>query len=157
MQTANPIPQTLSGALWRHAAALRFEDLPPPVIEKVKELVLDTLGVALGSSSLDFGVATRALVASWGCTGASSVIGQQARVPPHAAALVCHGGSGTLLGGLAASLPMVLVPFGADQPHKGFLGEILGFLRAAGTAQEIGEQRCAKARIQLFLHRAAIR
>jgi len=88
MQTANPIPQTLSGALWRHAAALRFEDLPPPVIEKVKELVLDTLGVALGSSSLDFGVATRALVASWGCTGASSVIGQQARVPPHAAALV---------------------------------------------------------------------
>lgn len=36
-------------------------------------------------------------------------------------ALVCHGGSGTLLGGLAAGLPIVVVPFGADQPHNGQL------------------------------------
>jgi len=35
--------------------------------------------------------------------------------------LVCHGGSGTLLGGLSAGLPMVVVPFGADQPHNGKL------------------------------------
>jgi UDP:flavonoid glycosyltransferase YjiC (YdhE family) len=36
----------------------------------------------------------------------------------HAAALVCHGGSGTVRGGLAASIPMVVVPLGADQPHN---------------------------------------
>jgi len=36
----------------------------------------------------------------------------------HAAALVCHGGSGTVRGGLAAGVPMVVVPLGADQPHN---------------------------------------
>ncbi len=45
----------------------------------------------------------------------------QRDVLPHAAALLCHGGSGTLLGGLAAGLPMVVVGFGADQPHNGAL------------------------------------
>ncbi len=45
----------------------------------------------------------------------------QRDVLPHAAALVCHGGSGTFLGGLAAGLPMVIVPVGADQPHNGRL------------------------------------
>ncbi|HWA78238.1 MAG TPA: glycosyltransferase [Polyangiaceae bacterium] len=45
----------------------------------------------------------------------------QAEVLPRAAALVCHGGSGTLLGGLAAGLPLVVVGFGADQPHNGKL------------------------------------
>jgi UDP:flavonoid glycosyltransferase YjiC (YdhE family) len=43
----------------------------------------------------------------------------QDEVLPHAAAIVCHGGSGTVRGGLAASLPMVVVPLGADQPHNG--------------------------------------
>src|SRR6185436_16936713 len=45
----------------------------------------------------------------------------QRDVLPRVAALVCHGGSGTLLGGLAAGLPMVVVPLGADQPHNGRL------------------------------------
>lgn len=42
----------------------------------------------------------------------------QADVLPHAAVLVCHGGSGTVLGGLAAGVPQVVVPFGADQPEN---------------------------------------
>jgi UDP:flavonoid glycosyltransferase YjiC (YdhE family) len=37
-------------------------------------------------------------------------------VMPHAAAIVCHGGSGTVTMGLAAGLPMVIVPLFADQP-----------------------------------------
>jgi UDP-N-acetylglucosamine:LPS N-acetylglucosamine transferase len=45
----------------------------------------------------------------------------QRDVLPRAAALVCHGGSGTLLGGLAAGLPMVVAGVGADQPHNGRL------------------------------------
>jgi MGT family glycosyltransferase len=40
----------------------------------------------------------------------------QAEVFPHVAAMVCHGGSGTVLGGLAACIPQIVVPFGADQP-----------------------------------------
>jgi UDP:flavonoid glycosyltransferase YjiC (YdhE family) len=38
---------------------------------------------------------------------------------PHAAAMVCHGGSGTVNVGLAAGVPMVVVPLFADQPHNG--------------------------------------
>jgi UDP:flavonoid glycosyltransferase YjiC (YdhE family) len=40
----------------------------------------------------------------------------QAAVLPHTAVMVCHGGSGTVLGGLAAGIPQVVVPLGADQP-----------------------------------------
>ncbi len=39
----------------------------------------------------------------------------QADVLAHAELLVCHGGSGTTLGALAAGVPMVLVPMFADQ------------------------------------------
>ena len=42
----------------------------------------------------------------------------QHEVLPHTSALVCHGGSGTVRGALAAGLPMVVVPLGADQPHN---------------------------------------
>jgi hypothetical protein len=36
-------------------------------------------------------------------------------VMPHAAAMVCHGGSGTVTMGLAAGVPMVVLPLFADQ------------------------------------------
>ena len=42
----------------------------------------------------------------------------QRDVLPRAAALVCHGGSGTVRGALAAGVPMVVVPLFADQPHN---------------------------------------
>jgi UDP:flavonoid glycosyltransferase YjiC (YdhE family) len=42
----------------------------------------------------------------------------QRDVLPRVTALVCHGGSGTVLGALGAGLPMVVVPLFADQPHN---------------------------------------
>jgi hypothetical protein len=39
-------------------------------------------------------------------------------VIPHAAAVVCHGGSGTVLGALAAGVPLVVAPMFADQPYN---------------------------------------
>ena len=39
-------------------------------------------------------------------------------VLPHARAVVCHGGSGTVLGALAAGVPLVVVPMFADQPYN---------------------------------------
>ncbi len=42
----------------------------------------------------------------------------QADVMPHAAAMICHGGSGTVNAALAAGVPMVVVPLFADQPHN---------------------------------------
>ncbi|CAG0991035.1 2-methylcitrate dehydratase [Burkholderiales bacterium] len=84
----NQRPATLSESLWRRASALRYDALPAPVVDKIKDLALDTLGVALGSARLDFGVATRALVRSWESAGGASVCGEPLRVPAHAAALV---------------------------------------------------------------------
>jgi UDP:flavonoid glycosyltransferase YjiC (YdhE family) len=37
-------------------------------------------------------------------------------VMPHAAAMLCHGGSGTVTMGLAAGVPMAVLPLFADQP-----------------------------------------
>ena len=42
----------------------------------------------------------------------------QAEVLARAAAVVCHGGSGSTLGALAAGLPIVVVPLFADQPYN---------------------------------------
>jgi UDP:flavonoid glycosyltransferase YjiC (YdhE family) len=42
----------------------------------------------------------------------------QRDVLAHAAAVVCHGGSGTVRGALATGLPLVVLPFGADQPYN---------------------------------------
>jgi UDP:flavonoid glycosyltransferase YjiC (YdhE family) len=40
----------------------------------------------------------------------------QATILPHCDAVICHGGSGSVIGTLAHGLPMVLIPMGADQP-----------------------------------------
>jgi UDP:flavonoid glycosyltransferase YjiC (YdhE family) len=42
----------------------------------------------------------------------------QADVLPHASVVVCHGGSGTTLGTLAAGVPLVFTPLFADQPEN---------------------------------------
>lgn len=50
----------------------------------------------------------------------------QQEVIPHAAALVGHGGYGTTLAGLAAGLPMVVLPLFADQPDNAVRVHALG-------------------------------
>ncbi len=42
----------------------------------------------------------------------------QAGVLPHASAVVCHGGYGSVLGPLAAGVPLVVSPQFADQPYN---------------------------------------
>jgi UDP:flavonoid glycosyltransferase YjiC (YdhE family) len=56
-------------------------------------------------------------------------------VIPHAAAMVCHGGSGSVRGGLVGGVPMAVVPLFADQPHNARRIEALG----AGIAVEPDE------------------
>src|SRR4051812_31923772 len=58
----------------------------------------------------------------------------QAAILPHAAAVVCHGGSGTVRGGLAAGLPLVVLPLFADQSHNAARVQALG----AGIALDQG-------------------
>jgi UDP:flavonoid glycosyltransferase YjiC (YdhE family) len=50
----------------------------------------------------------------------------QAAVLGHAAAVLCHGGSGTLLWALAAGLPLVVAPLFADQPDNAAVVAALG-------------------------------
>jgi UDP:flavonoid glycosyltransferase YjiC (YdhE family) len=56
----------------------------------------------------------------------------QADVLATATAVLCHGGSGTTFGALAAGLPLVIVPMFADQPANARLVESAG----AGLAVE---------------------
>lgn len=53
----------------------------------------------------------------------------QALVLPHCAAVVSHGGSGSILGALAHGLPQVLIAIGADQPLNAERCEQLGLCR----------------------------
>lgn len=58
----------------------------------------------------------------------------QSLLLPRCDVVVCHGGSGTLLGALSHGLPLVAVPFGADHPENAALVEALGVGRAVEPA-----------------------
>lgn len=53
----------------------------------------------------------------------------QAALLPHCAAVVSHGGSGSVMGALAHGLPMLLLPMGADQPRNADRCAQLGLAR----------------------------
>jgi UDP:flavonoid glycosyltransferase YjiC (YdhE family) len=65
----------------------------------------------------------------------------QADVMPHTAAMVCHGGSGTVRAALAAGVPTVVVPLFADQPYNAErvagLGAGLAFKGTTGLADAV--------------------
>ncbi len=59
----------------------------------------------------------------------------QSLLYPHCAAVVTHGGSGTLMGALAHGLPLVLLPLGADQPTNAQAAEAAGVARVLDPAR----------------------
>ncbi len=61
---------------------------------------------------------------------------------PHVAAMVCHGGSGTVTMGLAGGVPMAVVPLFADQPWNAERVDALG----AGIALGRGPEAVARLR-----------
>jgi UDP:flavonoid glycosyltransferase YjiC (YdhE family) len=64
----------------------------------------------------------------------------QAHVLPLAAAVVCHGGSGTTLGALAQGLPLVLVPQGADQFDNAERAEAAGAALVLRPGEVTGDE-----------------
>jgi len=48
--------ETYSETIGRFAGELKLADVPPAVVEKAKLVFLDTLGIALASSTMDFGL-----------------------------------------------------------------------------------------------------
>lgn len=74
--------------LARFAAHLRFEDLPPAVVAKIKELILDSFGVALaGSTAPGIDAAVKA-IRQWGGTPESTLYGHGIKLPSVFVAMV---------------------------------------------------------------------
>lgn len=71
-----------------YAAKLRWQDLPSAVQHKTKELVLDSLGCAVGGTMLAASRAMVAMVAEWQGRSEAQVMGRSIRLPAAHAAYV---------------------------------------------------------------------
>jgi 2-methylcitrate dehydratase PrpD len=84
-----PAPETPTRVLARHVAGLRYEDLPSPVVEKAKMLVLDLFGVALrAAADADSTPSVREAVGRLARPGRASCIGLGDRLSAQFAALM---------------------------------------------------------------------
>ncbi len=77
----------------------------------------------------------------------------QADILPRASAVLCHGGAGTVLGTLAAGLPMVVTPLFADQPANARAVDASG----AGIAVMDGSADALRAALQKVLSHSSYR
>jgi 2-methylcitrate dehydratase PrpD len=113
---------TISQTLAEFALGLRWEDVPDDVIGLAKGHLLDTLGIALASSRMDFGTAVHAAARTMGAADEATALGFGTRLPAPSAALV----NGTLAHGLDfddthveaiyhASAPAVAAAFAAGE------------------------------------------
>jgi 2-methylcitrate dehydratase PrpD len=88
--------ETYSEIIGRFAGGLRLADVPPAVVEKAKLVFLDTLGIALASSTMDFGAMVTNVARKLGGPSASLLIGTAERVAAANAVIA----NGTLAHGL---------------------------------------------------------
>ena len=87
---------TYSQAIGQFAGELKIADVPPAVVEKAKLVFLDTLGIALASSTMDFGLMAINVARKLSGPKASLLIGTSDRVAAANAAMA----NGTLAHGL---------------------------------------------------------
>ena len=88
--------ESYSESIGKFAVNLRLADVPPAVIEKAKLVFLDTMGVALASSTMDFGAMVTKVAKTLGGAPASLIIGSRHRVAAANAVIA----NGTLAHGL---------------------------------------------------------
>lgn len=74
---------------------------------------------------------------------------------PRCSAIVCHGGYGTLLAAIEHAIPVVVVPFGADQPINARSIERLGLGRVIEEDDVTAER--LRAAVRSVLHEPAPR
>jgi UDP:flavonoid glycosyltransferase YjiC (YdhE family) len=74
----------------------------------------------------------------------------QADLMPHVAAMVCHGGSGTVTMGLAGGVPMAVVPLFADQPWNAERVDAVGAGIALGGGPEAAVAGLREAVVRLI-------
>ncbi|MEO6163855.1 MAG: MmgE/PrpD family protein [Candidatus Binatia bacterium] len=85
-----------SAQIGQFAGDLKLVDVPPAAVEKAKLVFLDTLGVALASSTMDFGAMVTKVAKKLGGGGDSVIIGSPERVAAANAVIA----NGTLAHGL---------------------------------------------------------
>ena len=85
-----------SQAIGRFVSGLRLTDVPRAVIDKAKLVFLDTLGVALASSTMDFGAMVTRVAQKLGGAPQSTVVGSKNKVAAANAVIA----NGTLAHGL---------------------------------------------------------
>ncbi|NIM99087.1 MAG: hypothetical protein GTO24_13700 [candidate division Zixibacteria bacterium] len=78
--------KTIAERITEFCQALDYDSIPSNVVEKTKDLILDTLGICVASSKLDFGQSILNLVQTWGGVPESSLVGSEAKVPAQNAA-----------------------------------------------------------------------
>lgn len=83
---------TLSEELAEFAAALRYEQLPPEVVERVRLHALDLVGVCLLGAPMDFARILRELAGTSGGTAESTLLGSGGLRLPAPAAALYNGG-----------------------------------------------------------------
>ncbi|MSQ25178.1 MAG: MmgE/PrpD family protein [Dehalococcoidia bacterium] len=85
------VQTAVTSSLASYALTLRYEDIPQPVVQRTKDLLLDFLAVALGGRQV--AESTAPIIAgvkdlAQNAGGTASVIGEAGRMPPHYAALL---------------------------------------------------------------------
>ncbi len=90
--TMKPLSETAA----EFVLGLKFKDVPPEVVEKAKLIFLDTVGIALVSSTMDFGQMALNVAQTLGGPGESRLIGTTQKVAAANAVLA----NGTLAHGL---------------------------------------------------------
>jgi 2-methylcitrate dehydratase PrpD len=84
------MPQLIAQKLADFSSRLDSRDIPDEVFEKAKSGVLDTVGLCMAASRLDFGIAVSRLVHKWSGTPEATTIGSSPKVPGQSAAF-CNG------------------------------------------------------------------
>jgi 2-methylcitrate dehydratase PrpD len=126
-------------ALAEFAAGLRYDDIPPPVRDLAKLLILDALGCALAATGYDFAKATLSGARALGGDGPCAIIGNGARLPMRDAALV----NGVLLHGL-------------DFDDSNFLGILHPTAACLPAALAVGQMQGASGRDMLTAYVAGM-
>src|SRR5215831_2289669 len=80
--------QTVLEEMAHWLVALRYEDIPPNVVERAKRVVLDTLGCALGAVNADPVRIARLAVALEGGNPQATIVGVGAKVASDQAAFL---------------------------------------------------------------------
>ncbi|MBM4298210.1 MAG: MmgE/PrpD family protein, partial [Deltaproteobacteria bacterium] len=71
-----------SETIGRFASGLTLDAVPSAVVDKAKLVLLDTVGVALASATMDFGAMVTAVAKQLGGPALSRIIGSATKVAP---------------------------------------------------------------------------